>query len=568
MRAHGPPLTVLVCCLALSAGTLSAGARGETSDAPILDGAPNLYGHTGIVRTASARAGGNLVFDFAASGFGAVAGDFLVPGDDDFNAFVGGWLSASGAFLDIVEVSLATRAASNANTARGPSQFSLGDLFPSLKLGYSFLPVAVGLDLRGHLPTRVDRAGYDLDNWALTTQGLVTVDLHTGMKIPLRAHLNGGYVFQGGKYRDGINFFEENPNFYNGIDGQLLALAADAWFYDSITAALGVEVPLPWVTPFLETWYRTAVGVPENRGAQGAPYDAVNNAHLIVTPGARVSLGGGLTLDASVDVGLLGSAGGGTDLTQVVDGTPPNPAWLARLGISGTFDPFRRPGRTTTARDHGDRRPLEEGTTAAEAEKPAPPGRIVGWVTNKEDESIEADLELWDATGVKPAGRSVGGGFDLGAAPGPAAVVAKADGYLASGASTFVEPGGRSRVGMLLKKAPKSRKATLTQEKIATTAKVPFEFKKARLQSTAEYVLDDVVDVLHRNPSVRLRIDVYAEPLPTPEESQRLADERAAAVADYFVARGVWRGRLETRGMPLSPGDSEKLRRVELVVLR
>jgi outer membrane protein OmpA-like peptidoglycan-associated protein len=541
--------------------------------APTVEAAPNIYGQTGVLRTTSARTPKNLTFDMSAAGFVSVAPDFIVAGDDDFDAFTGGTLAVSTAFLDVFELSLASRAASNTNTLRNPGQFSVGDLYPSFKMGFTFLPVAVGIDVRGHLPTRIDRAGYDLGNVGVTTQGLVTVDLHEKMDIPLRLHLNGGYVFEGGKYAD-VQFFEQNPNFYNGIDGQLLALAADQWFYDQVIAGLAVEVPLPFVTPFVETWYQTAVGVPPNRGVAGKAYDIVNDAHLTVTPGARISVTDGLTIDVGVDVGVLGNGGGAVDAKKLVDGTPLNPVWAARAGITGTFDPFHTPSSSTSStreeptptndtKGGGDTiTHISTTPTAATS-----PGRLVGWVTNKEDETIEADLELWDSAGMKPAGRSVGGAFDLAAQPGPVTVVAKADGYLALGASTHLESGGRGRASIVLKKAPKSRKVTLDKDKVATSAKVPFEFKKPRLQSTAEYVLDEVVDVLLRNPSVRVRIDVYAEALASPDETQRLADERAAAVADYLVAHGVWGKRLETKGIALAATDPEKARRVELVVI-
>lgn len=571
-QASARACLVLAGALSLCSLSFPATVRAEEL---VLEGAPNLYGQTGVLRTTSARTMGNLVLDVGASGFGSAAGDFIVPDAADFDAFLGGYLTLSAAFLDVFEVSLASRAASNANTARGASQFSVGDLYPSFKMGFAFVPVAVGIDVRGHLPTRIDRAGFDLDNWAVATQGLVTLDLHDGMDIPLRAHLNAGYVFQGGKYLHGDGFFEDNPNFYNGVDGQLLALAAEAWFYDSVTAGLSVEAPLPYVTPFVETWYRTAVGVPEGRGAQGGPYDAVGNAHLTLSPGARVTVLPGITFDAAVDLGVLGTGDGGKDITKLVDGTPPNPSWVARFGVTGTFDPFASrgasaPGSTrapdaVVVVDHRGA-PAPASADAPAGARPAP-GQVMGWVTNKEDEVVEGDLEVWDAMGVRAAGRSVGGAFDLIAAAGPVAVVAKPAGYLAQGAAAVLEPGGRTRLGIVLKKAPKARKVTLERERIAHSAKIPFEFKKARLQSTAEYILDEVVDVMLRNPSVRVRIDVYAEALATPEESQRLADDRAREVADYLVSRGVWPSRLETRGVPLAPSDTEKKRRVELIVV-
>lgn len=601
---------------------------------------PNVWGQTGVVHITSARAPGNLRFDVGASGFLFAAGDSLVPGKDDFNALVGGTLSASMALLDVLELSLASRSASNANSARGPSAFSVGDLYPSAKLGFTLLPVAVGVDVRARLPTRVDAAGLDLGNVGITTQGLVTLDLDEGMQIPVRVHLNGGYVFEGGKYVQGNDgFFEDNPNFYDGVDGALLALAADSWFYDQVVGGLAVEAPLPYVTPFLEVFYRAAVGVPANRGPSGAAYDLFGDGHLTVTPGARVTALDNFTIDLGVDIGVLGTAGGGTDETKIVNGTPPNVPFLLRVGVTSTFDPFAPAGGSTARSASGGPAgqvkgcvvdasgqpvanaivegpalggarlatddagcfltpPLATGdavltVTSGAASLAVPvvvadgrivdvtatlggavvPGavasakgsaRLVGYVTNKEDETVEAELELWDASGPKPAGKAQGGAFEITVKPGDVALVARADGYLADGITLHIGDGARRRTAILLKKVPKARKAVLENDRIAVQAKVPFEFKKPRLQSTAEYVLDDVVDALLRNPTLRVRVEAWAEALPTPEESQRLADDRAAAVIDYLVQHGVWRSRLEAKG---ATAETDKARRVDFIIV-
>ncbi len=615
-------------------------APAVSAGAPVVEAAPNIYGQTGVVRTTSAETRGDMAFALGAQGFGAYQHDFIVGGKDDDNVLLGGNVFLSGAFFDLLEVSVASRAGSDANSKLAPAQFSVGDLYLSLKGGYPLGPVAVGADVRALLPTSIDSAGFDFGNFGVTAQGLVTADLHRSMDIPLRAHLNAGFVYQQGNQRGGTNFFEENPNFYSGVQGQLTALAADQWFYHQVIAGLSVEAPLPYATPFLETWYQTAIEVNDNRGAKGKPYDFLNDAHLTVTPGARFTVGGGITFDVAVDIGLTGGGKGGTDVNELVSGQPINPLWTARAGLTYTFDPVHGGavvagpaggGSSSTGQVKGcvtDQRnnPIPDAIVTGDALAGAriatdqsgcfltPPvatgdvqltvekegfehttlstsvgrgevaeanaqlkategpqvvrsggvARIVGWVTNKDDETIEADLELWDGTGVKPAGKSVGGAFDLQAQAGSVIVVAKADGYLAQGAAVVVDAGGHGRASIVLKKAGKSKKAALSHDKITVKGKVPFQFKKPRLQSTSEYVLDDVVDVMLRNPALKVRIDDYAEPLGSPEASQKLADERAAAVADYLIQHGVWPARLSTKGVAAA---SARNRRVDFVVL-
>ena len=538
--------------------------------------APNMWGHTGLVHTQSARAPGHWLLDVSASGFLLAAPDYLAPGPGDLNALLGGHLTGSLALFDLLELSLASRSASNANSARGPSAFSLGDLYPSLKVGLTFLPVAVGLDVRARLPTRVNAVGFDVASAGITTQGLVTLDLHEQADIPVRVHLNGGYVFENGKYRVGPGaFFEDNANFYDGVDGALLALASDSWFYDQIVGGLGIEVPLPFVTPFVEAFYRAAVAVPAKRGAGGAAYDLSSDGHLTLTPGARLTPWDGFTIDLGVDIGVLGTAGGGTDDTLLVSGTPPNPPFLLRVGVTSTFDPFL-PKESALA--HVDDVPpvsgeddgatqVSAGGGAAVSTGQTSGARVVGYVTNNEDETLEGALQVWDSAGSREAGTSTAGAFEIPVQAGDVAVVARMDGYFADGVTLHVAAGARARAGIVLKKLPKLRRAVLEQGRIAVQTKVPFEFKKPRLQSTAEYVLADVVDVLLRNPALRLRVDVYAEPLSSPEESQRLADERAAAVLEHLVQHGVWRARIEAKGTPLPASEADKGRRVDFLIV-
>ncbi|MCC7071841.1 MAG: OmpA family protein [Deltaproteobacteria bacterium] len=610
---------------------------------------PNIYGQAGLVRTTNAKPRPSLSVAGTTQAFFTYYPDFLVDGAADADALAGAQVAGGVGFFDVFELAIATRAASNANAARGASTFSVGDLYPSLKTGMAFAPVALALDLRAHLPTRFDAAGVDFTNAAVTGQGLFTLDL-SGSGVPLRSNLSAGYVFQAGKIAAGIaegqGTFEDNPNFYDGIDGALVALTTDQWFYDQVIAGLSLEVPLPIVTPYVEAWYQTAIGVPDNRGKNAGAYDYVGDAHVIVTPGARVRFGDAVALDLGADIGLTGNGGfGAPALAQVVEGTPLNPLWLARVGLTLQLDPnAARPAAAARATELGQLRgcivdqngspvvgavaegaallgarlvtdesgcfttpPLAVGEVqllvshplasqklpvggvlvANEvlqaqlklalivAAKPVPtaaggapaPARVAGFVTNKDDVAIDADIEVWDARGLAAPKKTEGGAFELEIGSGAAIVVARAEGYLASGAQVHVDAGERDFVTLALKKAPKKRNVTLEKDQISKANKVPFEAKRARLQNTAVFLLDEVVDVLLQNPKLRVRIEVYSEPATVETESQKLADDRAAAVADYLVEHGVWPSRLETKGIPLAAAEADKGRRTEFVII-
>ena len=123
--------------------------------------------------------------------------------------------------------------------------------------GSSFGIVGAAASVRLGLPTRANKVGFDLGNSAATGAAHVTFDL-LELGVPVRAHLNGGYTFQAGKLAD--DNLAKNPFFLDGADGALVAMASQQWFFDQVHMGIGVEVPLPYVTPFVEVWYQTALG--------------------------------------------------------------------------------------------------------------------------------------------------------------------------------------------------------------------------------------------------------------------------------------------------------------------
>ena len=113
----------------------------------------------------------------------------------------------------------------------------------------------------------------------------------------------------------------------------------------------------------------------------------------------------------------------------------------------------------------------------------------------------------------------------------------------------------------------------MTPAAIETTARLPFEFKKPRLQSTAGYLLDEVADILLSNPALRLSIEAHSDPseIADATEAKVLTETRALAVRDALVELGVDSTRLESSGYgltnPLAPNDPRN-RRVEFVVVK
>lgn len=590
------------------------GARGVDpgwKDTRVNERNPNMYGQTGLRRTTSARTGKDGYFDLALSGRWFVSDDFIRPGVADRNQFFGGNLAFGFTPFDFLEVSLATQLASNANDSAVPQTlFTTGDLLPSVKLSWHFLPFALGIDVRGLLPTTQDQIGLDAGNFALTATGLVTLDLYQEADIPLRAHVNVGYTYQNGRATaDARNYL------LRGVEGTLLALTTQSWFYDQLFLGLALEAPLPYVTPFVELSSQTALGVKAGNGPAGGPYDVMRDSTIVITPGLRGTVGRGLAFDVSLDLGMGGTAGGlKPDVNNVVVGQPYNPAWAVQFGLSYTFNPFLAETQVElreTARPQGlvegcvtsNARPLTDaiieyaGTAGPRivvdergcfrspridagpllvrvthlehkpasmdivilanevvradiAMVPAPRlGRFRGDVVNADDQAVEAHVDVTLDGQVVQAQSAAGGAFNITLPPGKYQAVVKAAGYFQQGSALVIEPLGTTTIHFTLKKLPSKRLTELTRDKIEISTRIPFELGKARLLKASEFVLDDVVDVLLQNPQIgKVRVEGHSDSTGDDSVNGLLSQQRAESVMEYLIARGVPASRLAAQG--------------------
>lgn len=268
-------------------------------------------------------------------------------------------------------------------------------------------------------------------------------------------------------------------------------------------------------------------------------------------------------------------------IAVAVDGQP-GPRLLA--DDKGCVDAPIQPGTWTVTASDDDHPPVTAAVspgTPATIKLVARPstGRLAGFVTNKDDESIDVQLSIREgnvnggAGTWRDVGSSAGGTFDVEVKRGPVVALARADGYLTQGARLYVAAGAREGHTFVMRKIPKKRSATLTDARIETAARVPFEFKKPRMLSTAEYLLDELADLILQNPSLRLSIQAHTDPLELADatEAKAVTQARAVAVKEALVERGVDPARLETEGygiaQPIAPNDP-KNRRVEFVVLK
>lgn len=99
-----------------------------------------------------------------------------------------------------------------------------------------------------------------------------------------------------------------------------------------------------------------------------------------------------------------------------------------------------------------------------------------------------------------------------------------------------------------------------------------FDFDKSDIKPQYEQALDEVVEVLKKNPGMRLEIQGYADRRGSVAYNQRLSERRANAVKAYFENKGIEASRLTAVGFGKSnpvatnatPEGMAENRRVEL----
>jgi outer membrane protein OmpA-like peptidoglycan-associated protein len=104
---------------------------------------------------------------------------------------------------------------------------------------------------------------------------------------------------------------------------------------------------------------------------------------------------------------------------------------------------------------------------------------------------------------------------------------------------------------------------------------VTFETGKARLRADSATILDGVAETLQKRPELRVEIGGHTDDRGADAYNQSLSEQRAQAVLDYLVGKGVDATRLSSVGygeaQPVDSNDTaegrERNRRVELKVL-
>jgi len=105
---------------------------------------------------------------------------------------------------------------------------------------------------------------------------------------------------------------------------------------------------------------------------------------------------------------------------------------------------------------------------------------------------------------------------------------------------------------------------------------INFETGKATIKSNSFKVLDSAVAVLKQFEDVKLEVQGHTDDVGDDAKNLKLSQDRAQAVVDYLVSKGVAAERLTAKGYgetkPVAPNDSSanraQNRRVEFVLVQ
>lgn len=397
-------------------------------------------------------------------------------------------------------------------------------------------------------------------------------------EIPLLLHLNLGAIFTN---QDRV-YDDYSPSAFDEF-------AFDLNRYNRLGIGLGVEFPLPWVTPFLEWNMALPITSSDLYSPTGKPVDAASAMEHRMSLGLKVTALPDLTFLVALDFGLNGEVASGVAAT-------PNVAFAA--GLSYAFDPLHRDrdlemdeedvGRTAclpppevVALEETPRqpppRPVPETTADLPAAADAPP----------EEVTAEPRPRLFLMAGQTPrSGRITfldgerspidvpAEGFELTIEPGPHEVLVQAEGFLAKVESLSTDE-DVERVILPLTPRPAEELFPPGEVKIVIPAQPLFGDQGTQLPPASDELLDRIADALLSGKVARLRIEGHMDNRGDAAQQRSLSEKRANAIRDALIERGIDDDRLVAEGKggarPIASNALSKgrlrNRRIELHVL-
>lgn len=261
----------------------------------------------GLLRVAGADLGAKGVLRFSATGEYFKNSNFPVQGAEDTRT--AGTFALSYVPLEFLEVFAAYGVAANTNARSSPNLIqALGDITVGARGSRQWAKgFWAGMDLRVMSFSGV--GNQDLSRYALgfAPRVLATYDLRQlHPKIPLRAHGNLGLILDG--TGDLVTTTRLNAS-------EEFALNVNR--FNRLGLGLGVEAPLPAVTPFLEFNLAYPLGVDGDGlvAPNGETVSAASAAYKTLNVGAKITALKDVTFTVGAEIGLTRVVGLGVPAT-------------------------------------------------------------------------------------------------------------------------------------------------------------------------------------------------------------------------------------------------------------
>ncbi|HVS30999.1 MAG TPA: OmpA family protein [Thermoanaerobaculia bacterium] len=119
-------------------------------------------------------------------------------------------------------------------------------------------------------------------------------------------------------------------------------------------------------------------------------------------------------------------------------------------------------------------------------------------------------------------------------------------------------------------------RVTETEVTIQLSGAILFDFDSAAIRPDAERTLNDVSSVIASYQGRPVRIEGHTDSIASDQYNQKLSEQRAQSVVDWFAKSGIERGRLTATGLgeskPVATNETsagrQQNRRVEIVIAR
>ena len=93
-----------------------------------------------------------------------------------------------------------------------------------------------------------------------------------------------------------------------------------------------------------------------------------------------------------------------------------------------------------------------------------------------------------------------------------------------------------------------------------------FEFASAVLKKESESQLDKFVELYRQFPDMKLQINGHTDNVGSEEYNQKLSEDRAQSVYDYFIKKGIPASNMSTKGYglryPIDTNETEEGRAI------